>query len=424
MDLTAQCERDGVVHALWILGMFILVFSLPRAAGGDTITISGKTYENVYIVEEKVMYYVKIPETGEVIATLKNEVAPEAVRISPDPAERKKLLKEFKKKRAPQKKNVPSTKSEVKAAAPKTKKAPLPHASAVKPPVQSGRGVIVDGKLVVSNVKKEAMVEAHSRRVFEGRNGVIVLTNLPEKYEDSDDYIERSLGFSAIEVPERFRRGKGGAPGLPRPPKFSQEDFENIKEMVTYYGKYYGVEESLVYAVIRQESDFDINAVSSAGARGLMQLMPGTALEMGVTDIFDPAQNIAGGCQYLSKMLGFCNGSLELALAAYNAGPGNVKRYGFKVPPFAETQNYVRKVQQYKRDFESHGIEGIRLAAAEPVDPGFIPGDHTGQFEVVLTNGWTEIADEVMEKDAFYFLKYRERLRSIPKDKVKEVKKV
>lgn len=424
MELICQRVRSGILHALGVYGMVLLAFALPRVAGGDTITISGKTHENVYIVEEKLMYYVKIPDTGDVIATLKSEVAPGAVSISPDPAERKKLLKEFKKKRGPQKKIVPPNKSKGKTAAPRSKKSSLPHTSAVKPPVQSGRGVIVDGKLVVSNVKKEDMVEAHSRRVFEGRNGVIVLTNLPEKYEDSDDYIERSLGFSAIEVPERFRKGKGGAPGLPRPPKFSQEDFENIKEMVTYYGKYYGLKESLVYAVIRQESDFDINAVSSAGARGLMQLMPGTALEMGVTDIFDPAQNIAGGCQYLSKMLGFCNGSLELALAAYNAGPGNVKRYGFQVPPFAETQNYVRKVQQYKRDFERHGIDGIRLAAAEPVDPGFIPGDHKGQFEVVLTNGWTEIADEVMEKDAFYFLKYRERLRSIPKAKVKEVKKV
>ncbi len=415
------CRRTEAAVARWVMGLLGFVFLLGGMAGGDTITVSGKKYENVYIVEGKAMYYVKVPETGSTMAVTKLSVGEGAVVISPDAEERKNLLKAFKNKRGALKKETAAK----KPVAPKTKKpSNLPKSSGVQPPRQTGRGVIVDGKLVVSNVKKEAMVEAHSRRVFEAKNGVIVLTNMPEKYEDSDDYIERSLGFSAIEVPARFKKGRSVAPGLPRPPKYSEEDFANIKEMVTYYAKYYGLEESLVYAVIQQESNFDMNAVSSAGARGLMQLMPGTALEMGVTDIFDPAQNIAGGCQYLSKMLSFCNGSLELALAAYNAGPGNVKQYGFTVPPFAETQDYVRKVQRYKREFEGQGISGIRLAAVQPVEPGFIPGDHKGQFEVVLINGWTEVADEVMEKDAFYFLKYNGRLHSIPKDKVKEVKKV
>ncbi|MDR0906220.1 MAG: lytic transglycosylase domain-containing protein [Oscillospiraceae bacterium] len=105
----------------------------------------------------------------------------------------------------------------------------------------------------------------------------------------------------------------------------------------------YGVPVSLLKAVARSESNFRSDAVSRAGAVGVMQLMPATAAGLGVTDPLDPEQNIMGGAKYLRQQLDAFDGDTRLALAAYNAGPGNVRKYG-GVPPFKETQNYVQKV--------------------------------------------------------------------------------
>lgn len=105
----------------------------------------------------------------------------------------------------------------------------------------------------------------------------------------------------------------------------------------------YGLSVALIRAIIRTESAFDPMAVSRAGAQGLMQLMPALSRELGVKDPFDPRQNIMAGTKYLSALLADHNGNLALALASYNAGPGNVARYQ-GIPPFKETRHYVERI--------------------------------------------------------------------------------
>ncbi|OQA07160.1 MAG: Soluble lytic murein transglycosylase precursor [bacterium ADurb.Bin374] len=131
---------------------------------------------------------------------------------------------------------------------------------------------------------------------------------------------------------------------LPVPAKNTRAiDPEQYLSLIDKYAAKYGIDPALVKQVIAVESGYDEQSVSDKGALGLMQLMPETARELGVTNPFDPEENISGGTRYLAQLLKQNGGNLRLALASYNAGPGAVRQFG-GVPPFPETRSFVRKV--------------------------------------------------------------------------------
>lgn len=123
-----------------------------------------------------------------------------------------------------------------------------------------------------------------------------------------------------------------------------------LDALILQNGSKYNVDPYLIFLVMEQESHFNTRAVSPKGARGLMQLMPGTAARFGVRRPHDAAQNISGGTRYLRELLNRFNNRVDLVLASYNAGEGAVAKYGHRVPPYRETRNYVKKISyRYKR---------------------------------------------------------------------------
>jgi len=121
---------------------------------------------------------------------------------------------------------------------------------------------------------------------------------------------------------------------------------EQIDNYLIDSGTRNGIDPLLLYSIMHQESSFKSRAISPKGARGLMQLMPGTAIRYGVTNIFDPRQNIEGGARYVRFLFDRFDGNINLTLAGYNAGEGAVDKFGWRIPPYAETQEYVRRISR------------------------------------------------------------------------------
>jgi soluble lytic murein transglycosylase-like protein len=152
-----------------------------------------------------------------------------------------------------------------------------------------------------------------------------------------------------------------------------------LDELINTAATRYRLDPRLMIAVMRQESSFNPRAVSPKGARGLMQLMPATAARFGVRDLYDPAQNIEGGAQYLRFLLDTFNGDVELALAGYNAGENAVARYGNHIPPYRETMDYVQRISAHYNRL-TNGSVMPPASSLQPVvserrsEPGLIGG--------------------------------------------------
>jgi Zn-finger nucleic acid-binding protein len=154
------------------------------------------------------------------------------------------------------------------------------------------------------------------------------------------DHIEREALETVAELDSTSRKALGWTTGSSK-----------IDSLIKHNGAKFGVDPYLIFCVMEQESHFNARALSPKGARGLMQLMPGTSARFGVRRPSDPAQNIAGGTRYLKQLMGQFAGRIDLVLASYNAGEGAVLRFGGKVPPYRETRDYVKRISyRYRRN--------------------------------------------------------------------------
>ena len=191
---------------------------------------------------------------------------------------------------------------------------------------------------------------ADSVRTWTDRDGVVHFSNVPKGKKSGARYRKFKDGVRVV------LEGKDDAPKQsPLRRAFTPKDVPHYDEYLAEACNRYRIPEALARAVLAAESNFNPAAVSHAGAMGLMQLMPQTALMMYVDDILDPRENIHGGVRYLRVLTNEFDGDLVKVIAAYNAGPGAVKKHG-GIPPFAETQEYVERVlrfyQRYKEGAE------------------------------------------------------------------------
>lgn len=174
---------------------------------------------------------------------------------------------------------------------------------------------------------------------FTDEHGVVHFSNVP-----ADERYVPLIGSSANPRKSRTASNNG------HPVASLKAEYGSVIKEVA---RAHALEDALLHAVVTVESAYNPRAVSKKGAAGLMQLMPETAQRYGVIDRFDPVQNLHGGARYLTELLRMFNGNLSLTLAAYNAGENNVIKYGNRIPPFQETRNYVPKVLELYRRYQS-----------------------------------------------------------------------
>jgi soluble lytic murein transglycosylase-like protein len=199
-------------------------------------------------------------------------------------------------------------------------------------------------QLLVSALALAAVAQPCAADIFmmKDENGVVHFTNIPtgdKRYK----LVRKESGTPPLTA----------AAGMPQYSLPTEEMIRRYSSMVETASRAHGVEAALVHAVISAESGYNPYAVSRAGARGIMQLMPDTARRYSVHNIMDPSENIHAGVKYLRDLLVMFAGNKELALAAYNAGENAVIRAGNRVPPYAETMTYVPKVMAFYSKFQS-----------------------------------------------------------------------
>ena len=176
-------------------------------------------------------------------------------------------------------------------------------------------------------------------------DGVVHITNVPTSTRYKWMMSERKQKALAPSESAAYKK-TAYSPKIPVNGKY--------EDIIYNAAQRYGIDPKLVKAIVKAESDFDSAAVSVAGARGLMQLMPETARIMGVRDVHDPEDNVEGGIRYLSKLLKMFDWKIPLAVAAYNAGENAVLKYG-TIPPYSETQTYVKRVLYYYGQYKGTG---------------------------------------------------------------------
>jgi soluble lytic murein transglycosylase-like protein len=197
----------------------------------------------------------------------------------------------------------------------------------------------------MDNMDITSDISAVTRRISEITGASITQPGMPGEADASAPFaalVRSALAGQGIDsVAEAGGVGAGLFPAAANAPAVVPP--AQIDRLVSANAATWNVDPSLIKAIIANESGFNANATSNVGAQGLMQLMPGTAAGLGVGDSYDPAQNVWGGSKYVKGLLDRFGGDVTRAIAAYNAGPGAVEKYG-GVPPYAETQNYVQNV--------------------------------------------------------------------------------